>query len=130
MPERAYREEVCFQCFSFPSCARLGEAEESPRESEKILLFSQVVLYHKFRKNLAIALLPLLLGEKTRKGWLPPECHRAGGALWPSSAGRLGSSSLVAVRSKYNSPRQRKAVVIEIGINPGCTLISVVLEEK
>lgn len=44
-------EEVVFSVFL--ACEKV---KNRPRESEKILLFSQVVLYHKFRKNLAIGL--------------------------------------------------------------------------
>lgn len=48
-PKRAYLEEVVFSVFL--ACEKV---KNRPRESEKILLFSQVVLYHKFRTNLAI----------------------------------------------------------------------------
>lgn len=69
VPERAYLEEVVFSLFFL--LVRVLEKVKNRQESrKKILLFSQVVLYHKFRKNLA------KLAISAAVGWLPPSTSR------------------------------------------------------
>lgn len=98
-------EEAVFSVFL--ACEKV---KNRPRESEKILLFSQVVLYHKFRKNLAIGRRrSTASGEE--EGLVATEAGAAaqGGALWPFSAGRLGSSSGISSSSNTKYNREGKA---------------------
>lgn len=121
MYRRGLTLKKLFSVFFF-SCARLEEGRESPRVPGKILLFSQVVLYHKFRKNLAISATVVGRSSSTRREEERVGCHPCTKVRVPHRVELYGPLALcalvaarypriVAVYTKYN-PRQGKAVVI------------------
>lgn len=82
---------------------RVLENVKNRQESrKKILLFSQVVLYHKFRKNLAISAVV---------GWLPPSTRREEQGL---VATRPSATVRVPHRVELYGPLTLGALVAEL----------------
>lgn len=102
-PERAYLEEVVFSFFCVFLVRVLKKVKNRQESRKKSYCFLKWCFIINSERTLPSVLLLLLVGRRSqlegrRKGWLPPDCHSAGaaqgGALWPFSAGRLGSSSV------------------------------------